>query len=106
MLRRSGGSVRAGEDMSWSPTRISPADGSTKPAINRNLAIALGQPSQFNRRHTRPPRRPAGCSAAVVFDHSNTKTVDWYPRQLAAIERLLRPHPGSAPRSSHVAGGG
>ena len=85
MLRRSGGSVRAGDDTTLSPTRISPADGSTKPAISRSVvvlpqpdgpsrqtswpcsivqrhvvddgdgAVALGQTAQLDRRHALPP---------------------------------------------------
>ena len=81
MLRCSGGKVRAVEDTTRSPTAISPAEGSTKPAISRKVvvlpqpdgpsrqtsspcsmrsdtssttarrAIALGQSAQFNRRH-------------------------------------------------------
>ena len=85
MLRRSGGSECAGEEINLSPTRISPALGSTKPAISRSVvvlpqpegpsrqtrwpcsmaseissttaivAISLGQAPQFDRRHANPP---------------------------------------------------
>jgi len=53
MLRRSGGVVRAGEDTSLSPTRISPADGSTKPAIKRSVVV-LPQPEGPSRHTSRP----------------------------------------------------
>ena len=43
MLRRSGGSDCAGEEINLSPTRISPALGSTKPAIRRSVVV-LPQP--------------------------------------------------------------
>jgi len=44
-------------------------DGERHVVDHRNLSITLGQAPQFNRRHTHPPRRPAGCSAAVVFGY-------------------------------------
>src|ERR1700709_269164 len=43
MLRRSGGTVAAGEEISLPPTRISPPVGSTKPAIRRSVVV-LPQP--------------------------------------------------------------
>ena len=64
MLRRSGGTVRAGEDSSWLPTRrISPAAGSTKPAISRSVVV-LPQPEGPSRQTRRP------CS--MVSDTSST----------------------------------
>src|SRR3954453_6009067 len=63
MLRRSGGSVRAGEETILSPTRISPSEGSTKPAISRRVVV-LPQPDG-PRRQTRRP-----CS--IVSDMSST----------------------------------
>ena len=53
MLRRSGGTVRAGEDRTWSPTRISPPVGSTKPAISRSVVV-FPQPDGPNRQTSRP----------------------------------------------------
>ena len=44
-------------------------DGERHVVDDRNLSITLGQAPQFNRRHARPPRRPAGCSAAAVFGY-------------------------------------
>ena len=44
-------------------------DGERHVVDHRNLSITLGQAPQFNRRHAHPPRRPAGCSAAAVFDY-------------------------------------
>jgi hypothetical protein len=53
MLRRSGGTVRAGEEITLSPTLISPAEGSTKPAISRSVVV-LPQPDGPSR-HTKQP---------------------------------------------------
>ena len=47
------GSVRAGDDTTRSPTAISPADGSTKPAIRRNVVV-LPQPDGPSRQISRP----------------------------------------------------
>src|SRR5215510_1170167 len=63
MLRRSGGSVRSTVDTTRSPTRISPAVGSTKPAISRSVVV-LPQPDGPSR-HTRLP-----CS--ILSDTSST----------------------------------
>src|SRR3954470_7329672 len=53
MLRCSGGSVRAFDDTSRSPTRISPMVGSRKPAINRSVVV-LPHPEGPSR-HTNCP---------------------------------------------------
>ena len=53
MLRCSGGSVRAGDDTTRSPTAISPADGSTKPAISRKVVV-LPQPDGPSRQTSSP----------------------------------------------------
>src|SRR5438270_8016298 len=53
MLRCSGGSVRAAEDTTLSPTAISPSVGSTKPAIRRSVVV-LPQPDGPSRQ-TRVP---------------------------------------------------
>src|SRR5712671_7698978 len=53
MLRCSGGSVRAAEDTTLSPTAISPAVGSTKPAIRRNVVV-LPQPEGPSRQTSNP----------------------------------------------------
>src|SRR6266404_9197053 len=53
MLRCSGGSVRAAEDTTLSPTAISPAVGSTKPAIRRNVVV-LPQPEGPSRQTSSP----------------------------------------------------
>ncbi len=66
MLRRSGGIVRAGEETRWSPTRISPAEGSTKPAISRKVVV-LPQPEGPSRHTSRP------CS--IVSDTLSTTAV-------------------------------
>ena len=50
MLRCSGGSVRSGEETTRSPSAISPAVGSMKPAIRRS-AVVLPQPDGPSR-HT------------------------------------------------------
>src|ERR1039458_5358983 len=74
MLRRSGGSECAGEEINLSPTRISPALGSTKPAISRNVVV-LPQPDGPSRQ-TRWP-----CSMVSEIS-STTATVPY---------RLVRP---------------
>ena len=43
----------AGEETSWSPTRISPTDGSTKPAIKRSVVV-LPQPDGPSRQTSLP----------------------------------------------------
>ena len=53
MLRRSGGSVFCGEETTRSPTRISPAVGSTKPAIRRSVVV-LPQPEGPSRQTSVP----------------------------------------------------
>src|SRR5882757_5594716 len=53
MLRCSGGSVRAFEDTSRSPTRISPSDGSRNPASSRNVVV-LPQPDGPSRQTSWP----------------------------------------------------
>src|ERR1043165_10274629 len=53
MLRFSGGSVVAVDDTTRSPTRISPSEGSTKPAISRSVVV-LPQPEGPSR-HTSLP---------------------------------------------------
>ena len=63
MLRRSGGSVCAGEEISLSPTRISPALGSTKPAISRSVVV-LPQPEG--------PSRQTRWPCAMVSEISST----------------------------------
>src|SRR5438552_13608327 len=53
MLRCSGGSVRAFEETSRSPTWISPSDGSRKPAISRRVVV-LPQPEGPSRQTSCP----------------------------------------------------
>jgi hypothetical protein len=53
MLRRSGGSVRLGEETMRSPTAISPSVGSTKPAISRSVVV-LPQPEGPSRQTSNP----------------------------------------------------
>src|SRR6478735_9542891 len=53
MLRCSGGSVRAGDDTSRSPTWISPSEGSRKPAISRSVVV-LPQPDGPSRQTSCP----------------------------------------------------
>src|SRR3979409_2711132 len=40
------------------------SDGQSNIVDHREIAVALGQPPQFNRRHALPPRYPAGLPAA------------------------------------------
>src|SRR5580704_10762714 len=63
MLRRSGGTVCDGEEISLSPTRISPALGSTKPAIRRKVVV-LPQPDG--------PSRQTRLPCAMVSEMSST----------------------------------
>ena len=64
MLRCSGGSVRAVDDTSRSPTWISPSEGSRKPAISRSVVV-LPQPDG--------PSRQTSCPWSIfkrdVIDH-------------------------------------
>src|SRR4029453_16429777 len=53
MLRCSGGSVRARDDTSRSPTWISPSEGSRKPAISRSVVV-LPQPDGPSRQTSCP----------------------------------------------------
>src|ERR1700719_3737991 len=53
MLRASGGRERLADDTTRSPTRISPAVGSTKPAIRRKVVV-LPQPDGPSRQTNRP----------------------------------------------------
>src|SRR5471030_2991254 len=53
MLRRSGGTVRVGEERTLSPTTISPAEGSMKPAINRSVVV-FPQPDGPNKQTNWP----------------------------------------------------
>src|SRR5471032_14716 len=69
MLRRSGGTVSAGEEINLSPTRISPSVGSTKPAINRKVVV-LPQPDGPSRQ-TRVP-----CS--IVIEMLSTTAFEPY----------------------------
>ena len=63
MLRRSGGSVFCGEETTRSPTRISPAVGSTKPAISRKVVV-LPQPDG--------PSRQTSLPCAIVIEMLST----------------------------------
>ena len=63
MLRRSGGSVFCGEETTRSPTRISPAVGSTKPAISRSVVV-LPQPDG--------PSRQTSVPCSIVIETSST----------------------------------
>src|SRR3954471_10793583 len=60
MLRRSGGNDFCGDDTTRSPTRISPAVGSTKPATRRSVVV-LPQPEG--------PSRHTGCRARSAARH-------------------------------------
>src|SRR5215475_15320498 len=53
MLRRSGGSVRLVDETTRSPTAISPAVGSMKPAMSRSVVV-LPQPDGPSRHTSRP----------------------------------------------------
>src|SRR5258708_19957364 len=79
MLRLSGGSVRAGDDTTRSPTTISPSLGSTKPAISRSVVV-FPQPEGPSR-HTRSP-----CS--VLSDTASTTA--------SAPSPLVRPRNSTA----------
>src|SRR5215217_4869624 len=68
MLRRSGGRVRLGEDTIRSPTAISPADGSMKPAMSRSVVV-LPQPDG--------PSRQTSVPCAIVIEISSTTA--WGP---------------------------
>src|SRR5260370_40469065 len=74
MLRCSGGSVRAFEDTSRSPTWISPSEGSRKPAISRNVVV-LPQPEG--------PSRQTNCPWSIRSETLSTTASD--------PNRLVRP---------------
>src|SRR3981189_2699571 len=74
MLRCSGGSVRAFEETSRSPTLISPSDGSRKPAISRSVVV-LPQPEG--------PSRQTSCPWSIRSDTLSTTA--------SAPNRLVRP---------------
>src|SRR6185312_8036440 len=74
MLRCSGGSVRAFEDTSRSPTRISPSEGSRKPAISRSVVV-LPQPDG--------PSRQTSCPWSIFRETSSTTASE--------AKRLVRP---------------
>src|SRR5215203_2932469 len=67
MLRCSGGSVRAGDETRRSPTRISPSEGSRKPAISRKVVV-LPQPDG--------PSRQTSCPWSIVSETLSTTASD------------------------------
>src|SRR5471032_2426614 len=84
MLRPSGGTVRAGEDRSLSPTKISPAEGSMKPAISRSVVV-LPQPDG--------PSRQTSWPCSMRKKTSSTATAPPYrlPRPFSSTEATLPP---------------
>src|SRR6478752_9546430 len=74
ILRCSGGSVRAFDDTSRSPTWISPAEGSRKPAISRNVVV-LPQPDG--------PSRQTSCPWSIFKETLSTTA--------SGPNRLVRP---------------
>src|SRR5438445_3925010 len=74
MLRCSGGSVRAFDDTSRSPTWISPSEGSRKPAISRSVVV-LPQPDG--------PSRQTSCPWSIRSETLSTTASD--------PKRLVRP---------------
>src|SRR5882757_7046314 len=74
ILRCSGGKVRTFEDTSRSPTWISPAVGSRKPAISRSVVV-LPQPDG--------PNRQTSCPWSIRSETSSTTASD--------PNRLVRP---------------
>ena len=103
MLRRSGGSVCAGEDTSLSPTRISPALGSTKPAISRSVVV-LPQPEGPSRQTSWPCSMvseilstTATSPYRLVRSRNSTDATPVLPTFEAAVDRpfLVQPHPAA-----------
>src|SRR6478752_3318496 len=74
MLRCSGGSVRALDDTSRSPTWISPSEGSRKPAISRSVVV-LPQPDG--------PSRQTSCPWSIFKETLSTTA--------SGPNRLVRP---------------
>src|SRR6476620_11020388 len=68
MLRRSGGTVFCGDETTRSPTRISPAVGSTKPAMSRSVVV-FPQPDGTSRQTSVP------CSIVIEM----LSTTAWGP---------------------------
>src|SRR5260370_1192205 len=100
MLRRSGGTVRAGEEMTLLPTRISPAEGSTKPAISRKVVV-LPQPDGPSR-HTRRPcstvsemsSTTASSPYSLVRPRNSTEATS-SPRRFGGDDGLVRHEPAA-----------
>src|SRR5690348_5048968 len=93
MLRCSGGSVRAFDDTSRSPTWISPSEGSRKPAISRSVVV-LPQPEG--------PSRQTSCPWSILRETLSTTASEpnrlVRPRKSTDANRLLpRFLHGSAP---------
>src|SRR6185312_2949078 len=84
MLRCSGGSVRAFDDTSRSPTWISPSDGSKKPAISRSVVV-LPQPDG--------PSRQTSCPWSIFKETLSTTASEpnrlVRPRKSTDANRLL-----------------
>src|ERR1700730_9458477 len=99
MLRASGGRERAADDTTRSPTRISPAVGSTKPAIRRKVVV-LPQPDGPSRQTNRPwsirnetSSTTANASYRLVKFRSSTDATQvllMLPPPLAQSDRICR----------------
>src|SRR5882757_6800158 len=84
ILRCSGGSVRACEDTSRSPTWISPSEGSRKPAISRSVVV-LPQPDG--------PSRQTSCPWSIFNETLSTTA--------SGPNRLVRPRKSTDAKSPH-----
>ncbi len=73
-LRRSGGSVRPGEETTLSPRRISPAEGSMNPATRRS-AVVFPQPDG--------PSRQTSCPCSISSETPSSA--------VSSPNRLVRP---------------
>src|SRR3954466_3017979 len=86
MLRPSGGTVRAGEDRTLSPTTISPAEGSMNPAIKRNVVV-LPQPDGPNKQTNWP------CSMRKDTPSTAVAAPNRLPRAFNSTEAKSTPLP-------------